>query len=88
MKIAILGYGKMGREIEKICLDRHYDIVARIDNEHDWDTYSKEIALADVAIEFSTPDTVLSNINKCFALQHGIVVWKKSRQHVFVIIKP
>ncbi len=86
MKIAILGYGKMGREIEKICLDRHYDIVARIDNEHDWDTYSKEIALADVAIEFSTPDTVLSNINKCFALNIPIVVgttaWHSSMEEI------
>jgi len=74
MKIALLGYGKMGREIEKICLDREYDIVAKIDNENDWETYSKEISLAEVAIEFSTPDTVVSNIHKCFDLNLPIVV--------------
>jgi len=74
MNIALLGYGKMGKEIEKICLERNYSIVARIDNENDWEIYSKDISLADVAIEFSTPDTVLSNIRKCFALNLPIVV--------------
>jgi 4-hydroxy-tetrahydrodipicolinate reductase len=74
MNIALLGYGKMGKEIEKICLERNYKIVARIDNENDWEIYSKEIALADVAIEFSMPNTVLSNIRKCFAINLPIVV--------------
>jgi len=74
MKIALLGYGKMGKEIEKICLDRNHDIIARIDNEKDWDTYSKELIQADVAIEFSTPAAVLSNIEKCFSLDLPIVV--------------
>jgi 4-hydroxy-tetrahydrodipicolinate reductase len=74
MNIALLGYGKMGKEIEKICLERNYNIVARIDNENDWEIYSKEIALADVAIEFSMPNTVLSNIRKCFAINLPIVV--------------
>jgi 4-hydroxy-tetrahydrodipicolinate reductase len=74
MKIALLGYGKMGKEIEKICFEKQYDIVARIDNEADWNTYSKEISLANVAIEFSTPTTAINNIQKCFALGIPIVV--------------
>jgi len=74
MKIALLGYGKMGKEIEKICIEKQYEIIARIDNETDWETYSKDISLADVAIEFSTPATALENIKKCFSLNIPIVV--------------
>jgi len=74
MKIALLGYGKMGKEIEKVCLERHHEIIARIDNEYDWRSYAKELSLADVAIEFSTPDTVMANIQKCFELDLPIVV--------------
>lgn len=89
MKIALLGYGKMGKEIEKICNQRNYDIVARIDNENDWNLYSKEISSADVAIEFSTPDTVLNNINKCFALNLPIVVgttgWYEQKEKLTAI---
>ncbi len=74
MKIALLGYGKMGKEIEKICLQKGYTIVARIDNEKDWQRYANEIAQADVAIEFSMPTVVLDNIQKCFELNIPIVV--------------
>jgi len=74
MKIALLGYGKMGKEIEKICLQKGYTIVARIDNEKDWQRFANEIAQADVAIEFSMPTVVLDNIQKCFELNIPIVV--------------
>ena len=74
MKIALLGYGKMGKEIEKIALDHKHEIVARIDSNKDWNTYSKEISMAEVAIEFSTPNTVISNIQRCFEINLPIVV--------------
>ena len=74
MNIVLLGYGKMGKEIEKICHEQNHTIVARIDNESDWNTYHKELLLADVAIEFSMPTTVLDNIQKCFQLHLPIVV--------------
>ncbi len=74
MKIALLGYGKMGKEIEKICLQKGYTIVARIDNEKDWQRFANEIAQADVAIEFSMPTVVFDNIQKCFELNIPIVV--------------
>ena len=58
MKIAILGYGKMGKEIEKISLERGHDIIFKIDK----DSTVKDIKDADVAINFSTPDSAVNNI--------------------------
>ena len=72
MKIALLGYGKMGREIEALCSGEENEIVARIDNEQDWNQQLEDFLTADVAIEFSTPDSVLENIRKCF--KHNIPV--------------
>lgn len=62
MKIALFGYGKMGKTIEKIALERGHKIVAIIDAySHNYD-----ITQADVAIDFSTPDSAFNNINQCF----------------------
>jgi 4-hydroxy-tetrahydrodipicolinate reductase len=62
MKIILLGYGKMGKTIERIALERGHTISARIDvgNQHELDTAS-----GDVAIEFSHPDAAFNNIAKC-----------------------
>lgn len=74
MKIALLGYGKMGKEIESIALQRNHSIVLKVD-ETNADTFSFEaLQNADVAIEFSTPHTVINNINKCFDAQVPIIV--------------
>lgn len=61
MKIILLGYGKMGKTIEKIALDRGHEISARIDidNQHEFETMT-----GDVAIEFSHPDAAFQNIRK------------------------
>ena len=66
IKVAILGYGKMGKEIEKVVLREGMNIVARIDNEEDWETQREAFLSSDVAIEFSTPDTVIGNLRRCF----------------------
>jgi 4-hydroxy-tetrahydrodipicolinate reductase len=72
MKIALFGYGKMGKEIEQIALSRNHTIVLKIDK---GDTLTKEqLKQADVAIEFSTPHTVVENIYKCFDAGLPIVV--------------
>lgn len=68
MKIALLGYGKMGKVIEQIALQRNHDIVLKVD-EH---TSSYNISLADVAIDFSVPSAAVENISNC--LQHDIPV--------------
>lgn len=65
-KFAILGYGKMGKEVEKILLSRQEEIVARIDNEEDWQRQWDQFLTADVAIEFSMPSVAMENFKKCF----------------------
>ena len=62
MKIALFGYGKMGKTIERLALDRGHTIVAKIDKELD----EGNLADADVAIDFSVPTEALNNIVTCF----------------------
>ena len=62
MKIALIGYGKMGHMIESIALERGHEIVARIDVGDAFDLNG-----ADVAIEFTTPATAEANIRKAWA---------------------
>lgn len=61
MKIALLGYGKMGKVIEKIALERGHEIVLRKGSS---DTF-EGITNADVAIEFSVPNSAVSHISEC-----------------------
>ncbi|PWG79626.1 4-hydroxy-tetrahydrodipicolinate reductase [Pararcticibacter amylolyticus] len=74
MKIALLGYGKMGRTIETFALGRGHEIVLTID-ENNIDLLTPEnLGKADVAIDFSTPGSVLRNIDTCFAAGTPVVV--------------
>lgn len=66
MNIALIGYGKMGHEIEKIALGRGHNIVAIIDVNNTQDFDSPAFKSADVAIEFSTPATAFDNYKRCF----------------------
>ena len=66
MKIALLGYGKMGKEIEKIALERKHEIVLKIDIDNSRDLNTEKLKNADVAIDFSIPDCAYTNIMKCF----------------------
>ena len=61
MKIALLGYGKMGKEVEKIALKRGHEIVLKIKKDTDLD-----LSRADIAIDFSVPKAALKNITECF----------------------
>lgn len=74
MNIALLGYGKMGKEIESIALQRGHAIVLKVDENNATTFNIDDLKKADVAIEFSTPHTVISNIKKCFEAQVPIVV--------------
>lgn len=60
MKIALLGYGRMGKEIEKIALKRNHEIVISTSGKEDYD-----IKKADIAIDFSVPDAAFNNITNC-----------------------
>src|SRR5215510_2222951 len=65
MKIAIVGYGKMGQLIERVAASRGHEIVARfdVDNNQGGEGLTPEnLAGVDVAIEFSTPETVFENL--------------------------
>jgi 4-hydroxy-tetrahydrodipicolinate reductase len=73
MKIALLGYGKMGKEIEKIALERNHEIVLIIDIDNAGDLNPDNLKKADVAIDFSTPDSAFNNIMKCFEVSIPIV---------------
>jgi len=72
MDIIISGYGRMGKEVEKVCLKKNHNIIARLDNENDWTNLPKDINSA-VIIDFSLPDIVTSNITKAFTLKIPIV---------------
>lgn len=79
MNIIILGYGKMGHEVEQVALQRGHKIIARIDNSSELENLktlksekrsdSEEV----VAIEFSTPATALNNICRCFDMNIPVV---------------
>ncbi len=74
MNIALLGYGKMGKEIEAIALKRGHTIVLKVDENNVNNISESDHQKADVAIEFSTPHTVIENIKKCFNAQLPVVV--------------
>lgn len=73
MNIALIGYGKMGHEIEKIAKERGHNIVAIIDVSNTDDFDSPAFKSADVAIEFSTPASAINNYRKCFAADVPVV---------------
>lgn len=61
MKIALIGYGKMGKTIEKIAIERGHEIVSIIDVENRDDVFGPAFASADVAIEFTAPAVAYNN---------------------------
>lgn len=67
MKIALIGYGKMGHMIESIALERGHEIVCIIDQNNLCDFESEAFASADVAVEFTTPQTAEQNIRRAWA---------------------
>lgn len=67
MKIALIGYGKMGKMIEQIAKDRGHEIVCIIDLNNQEDFDSQEFISADVAIEFTTPTAAYGNYLRAFA---------------------
>lgn len=69
MKIALLGYGKMGKTIEKIAVDKGHEIVAKISALKDL----PELKKAAVAIDFSIPEAAVQNISACFEIGIPVV---------------
>jgi 4-hydroxy-tetrahydrodipicolinate reductase len=74
MKIALIGYGKMGREIEKIILERGHEtsVIIDVDNPGDFDTPAF-VSSTDVAIEFTRPESAFGNYLRCFERRVPVV---------------
>lgn len=66
MKIALLGYGKMGKAIEEIALQKGHEVVLKINIDNTDDLTSENLQKADVAIEFTGPESAVGNLKICF----------------------
>jgi 4-hydroxy-tetrahydrodipicolinate reductase len=74
MNIALIGYGKMGKEIEAIAVKRKHKIVLHVEKDNADLVTENDLKKADVAIEFTTPHTVVDNIKKCIGAGLPVVV--------------
>ena len=73
MKIALIGYGKMGHIIERIALERGHEIVSKVDVDNQEEFNSEAFASADVAIEFTAPTKAIENYRKAWAVGVPVV---------------
>ncbi|MFO7843886.1 MAG: 4-hydroxy-tetrahydrodipicolinate reductase [Bacteroidales bacterium] len=73
MKIAIIGYGRMGKEIEKLALQRGHEITLKIDQNNGEEIESAKFKQVDVAIEFTHPESAYQNILHCFKADIPVV---------------
>ena len=74
MKIALYGYGKMGKTIERLAKDRGHEVVLRINSENAASITTNELKAADVAIEFSRPELAETHIKKCIEAQLPVII--------------
>ncbi len=74
MRIALIGHGKMGKELEQAAIAQKHEVVMIIRSNNATDINRLKLSQADVAIEFSTPATVVQNIHKCFDAHIPVVV--------------
>jgi 4-hydroxy-tetrahydrodipicolinate reductase len=85
MKIALLGYGKMGKVIERIAIERGHEIVLKKDENNTYDGLSN----ADVAIDFSVPTAAVENISNCFQVNvpviSGTTGWLEHYDHILAL---
>jgi 4-hydroxy-tetrahydrodipicolinate reductase len=91
MKLALLGYGKMGQEIEKAAIERGHSIVLIIDVNNQNELTKENLLKADVAIDFSTPSSAVKNILICFGAGIPIVCgttgWNSELDHISTTCK-
>jgi 4-hydroxy-tetrahydrodipicolinate reductase len=88
MKIALIGYGKMGKIIERLAISRGHEIVSIYNSQKQFK--GNEECTADVAIEFTRPDTVVEHIKTAIGQKLPIVVgttaWSKSQEEIFELV--
>lgn len=73
MKAAIIGYGKMGHEIEKLLLERGHEVALIIDQHNSHELDADHLKGVDVALEFTTPATAYENLKRCIACRVPVV---------------
>ena len=87
MKVALLGYGKMGKAIEKIAINRGHEIVLKVDA----NTSSYDISNADIAIDFSVPTSAFENISNCInnnvPVVSGTTGWHEKYDDAIILCK-
>ena len=90
MKIALIGYGKMGRIIEGLAADKGDEIIARIDESNAQDL-AEQIKSADAAIDFSNAEAVKKNVEACLSanvpLIEGTTGWNEQKQEIRKLIE-
>lgn len=74
MKISLLGYGRMGKEVEQVALERGHEIIYRIDNPESRAQLAHEISEGNAAIDFSIPEAAVPNIHTAFDAGVPIIV--------------
>lgn len=74
MQIALFGYGKMGKEIEQIAIQRGHKILLKIDEQNTGSITKEDLRKCDAAIEFSTPGSAVANMTRCFTAGIPVVV--------------
>ncbi len=92
MKIALIGYGRMGKAIHALAQQKGHNIVCMIDSPEDWDRACKPLGdIADVAIEFSLPAVAKQNILRCFEEKIPVVCgttgWLNDLEEITYICK-
>jgi 4-hydroxy-tetrahydrodipicolinate reductase len=87
MKIAMIGYGRMGKEIEKIAVSRGHEINLKIDISNPEDLTIENLKKSDVAIEFTVPNSAIKNYNICFEASipvvSGTTGWLDKKEEVY-----
>jgi 4-hydroxy-tetrahydrodipicolinate reductase len=81
MKILLIGYGKMGQAIAEIALSRGHEIIEKIDKSNIASLTPQLIQKADVAIEFTGPESAVDNIKLCMDVQTPVVVGSTGWNH-------
>lgn len=86
MNVALIGYGKMGKTIEQILIDRGHNVCLIVDKDNLEDLNSDKLKQADVAIEFSNPESAVGNLTRCFETGVPVVCgttgWLHEKAHV------
>jgi 4-hydroxy-tetrahydrodipicolinate reductase len=87
MKIALIGYGRMGKEIEKIAISRGHTIALKIDIDNQHELTVENLKTCDVAIEFTIPKTAVHNYSICFdagiPVVSGTTGWLHQKDEVY-----